>query len=381
MVYERYFPEFFDSYGIGMDYTPATIAYMEFGMRTYQAALIGGTDESNADALYDVYKPSGVVVDMGCGIGGVLEHFHLRDPSLELIGVSNDQYALDRAYSGAKYFFADFTNTQLPSGCADVVMFNESAGYGDLRKIIDEAFRVLKPGGKVCFKDFDAEDAFVDQWGCRLYSPSTYAATALEIGVACETVIHKNTDWSRWDEFMATDPDLGDTYTGAGRYIPRHCFAATHVIRKPVGNFMPGFFGGDVEAARFIADLCYVAHVWDDLVDGDKSRTEAEINKCFQIALINIPANRFYQQHINNLLPILHVGALGYMAANSMERSGDAHQIEIAHGIRYAVAHTASYAVAATNDEQTTARLLPRVWTTFMPERFEDYRKEHCHVA
>lgn len=145
-----------------------------------------------------------------------------------------------------------------------------------------------------------------------------------------------------------------------------------------MSDYHPDWFGGNADAAALIDDLAYIAHLWDDLVDADQPRTPADINKAFALALIDVPANPFYVAHMQNLRPLIHVGVLGYLTANKMEASGDAHQLEIAHGLRYAIANVAAYAVAATNEYEQTLRILPSMWTTMMPERFEDYAKEHA---
>ena len=95
-----------------------------------------------------------------------------------------------------------------------------------------------------------------------------------------------------------------------------------------MSDFHPEWFGGNEEAARFVAQLCDVAHTWDDLIDRDTPVSEEAINRCFESALLRIPANPFYQTHFAALSPLLFTGVLGYLTANRMERSGDAHQIE-----------------------------------------------------
>ena len=148
-----------------------------------------------------------------------------------------------------------------------------------------------------------------------------------------------------------------------------------------MSDFRPEWFGGNEDAARLIAHLCSVAHTWDDLIDKDKEVTADQINRCFETTLVDIPSNRFYQQHHGALAPLVYVGVLGYVTANSMEASGDPHQVEIAHGLRYSVAQVAAFAVSVTNTRDEAQRILPEAWKTWMPERFEKYAEEHNHVS
>ncbi len=145
-------------------------------------------------------------------------------------------------------------------------------------------------------------------------------------------------------------------------------------------GFLPEWFGGNADVVRLLDDLSYVSHVWDDLIDKDKTVSADRINAAFERALIHIPANPVYLHFHAHLSPLMHAGIIGFVAANRMERSGDAHQIEIAHGLRYAVAHTGAFLVVAMNPRERAEEILPDLWKAMMPERFNDYFKEHTDV-
>jgi hypothetical protein len=72
---------------------------------------------------------------------------------------------------------------------------------------------------------------------------------------------------------------------------------------------------------------------------------------------------------------------MGFLTATQMEKSGDAHQVEIAHGLRYAVAQVAVFMVILTNTHERALEILPELWKEMMPERWDDYAKEHLNVA
>ncbi len=105
-----------------------------------------------------------------------------------------------------------------------------------------------------------------------------------------------------------------------------------------------------------------------------------KINLAFECALVHIPANPVYQRHQSALAPLIFTGIQGFYAATRMEQSGDAHQIEIAHGLRYAVANTGMYLVSVLNSRERAAEIMPLLWQAMMPERFDDYLKEHTHA-
>jgi len=93
---------------------------------------------------------------------------------------------------------------------------------------------------------------------------------------------------------------------------------------------------GDVEAINYCLDLIYVAHLWDDLIDKDKERTDYEINDAFRICLVGIPLNPFFQKYSAFLLPLMHTAILQYEAANKIEQ-GDKKPKEPAFWLRNAV--------------------------------------------
>lgn len=143
---------------------------------------------------------------------------------------------------------------------------------------------------------------------------------------------------------------------------------------------MTDWFNGNADAKRLYEEMCLVAHVWDDVVDKDKDVPEWRANAAFEAALISIPCNPFYRQHEALLRPMMVAGCWGYRTANRMERSGDAHQIEIAHGLRYAIAHVGAAIVNLTNTRERADELLPDFWKSMIPERIDAYIKEHTNA-
>lgn len=140
------------------------------------------------------------------------------------------------------------------------------------------------------------------------------------------------------------------------------------------------WFNNNSDAQDLYEKLIFVAHLWDDLIDKEP-RTEADINLAFMFCLVHIPMNAFYRTYHQQIGPLIHTAIVGYMTATRMERSGDEHQVEIAHGLRYAVAQVAVFMVILTNTHERALEILPELWKQMMPERWEDYAKEHLNVA
>ena len=139
------------------------------------------------------------------------------------------------------------------------------------------------------------------------------------------------------------------------------------------------WFGGNVDALHVYRMLVDMAHVWDDVVDGDKAVPEIELNNAFLIALVYLPANPFYQRIQQQILPMWLTIVSGYEAANRFERDKDAHGIEIAHTLRYAAGNIVAYAMHVCLGPDEARKYIPEMWKSVVHERFDEYRKEHLN--
>lgn len=77
---------------------------------------------------------------------------------------------------------------------------------------------------------------------------------------------------------------------------------------------------GNREATDLIVHLHHVVETWDDLIDRDTEIELANINRAFYAALIEIPRNRFYQDHFSLLSPVIEGAILDWYAANAFEK-------------------------------------------------------------
>ena len=82
-------------------------------------------------------------------------------------------------------------------------------------------------------------------------------------------------------------------------------------------------FGDKVEAAAFCLDIIYIAHFWDDLIDKDKTRTNEEINRAFEILLIGMPTNNFYQEYQKAIMPMLHTTITAWYESNKRQSGNE----------------------------------------------------------
>ncbi|PUE08984.1 hypothetical protein B9Z51_08605 [Limnohabitans sp. T6-5] len=137
------------------------------------------------------------------------------------------------------------------------------------------------------------------------------------------------------------------------------------------------WFAGNKDALDVYRRLSFIAHAWDDLIDKDKA---VDVNSLMANLLIYLPGNPFYRRYEPDLRGIFLGAMASYMAANIMEKSGDAHKVELAHFLRYAIVNAGAYMITVTNGLERGAEILVEALPAMVPERLADYMKEHLNA-
>lgn len=376
-----------------MDYERATREFLYAGPSVFQGAMLADTESEHCRILFDLVQPSGTVVDMGCGIGGVLHDFKCRDPNLEVIGVTNSALEVEHALPGVKMVLADMTETGLPDGCADLVMFCESFGYAPARRLLDEAYRLLKPGGRLFIKDFafQAHSPVIGQCEARrgytVHDPDALTIYAEKSGFrAVRQWRRVPADFSRWHRFM-------DGYTAADDHRhpshgPNIC-VALYLYEKPAeaaarpSLTMREALQGDEDAIDFCDRLYKILHVWDDIVDGDKPLTAADVNGAFRAALVDLPMNRFFRKHADTLVPILSAGITAWEVSNVFERSDDRELWRKAHMLRVHVGAVFVMCAELVGGREWATQVAPSMYDLVQGDTLAQYldEMERKHAA
>lgn len=134
------------------------------------------------------------------------------------------------------------------------------------------------------------------------------------------------------------------------------------------------WFAGDAAALDLYTRLVYISHGWDDLIDKDKP---VDVNEFVANLLLYLPANPFFRRYESEMRGLFAASFAGYLAANIMEKSGDRHQIELAHYFRYAVVNVVSFMLVTIHGVTKGAEVLSQIATVLMPERVCSYMQEH----
>jgi SAM-dependent methyltransferase len=144
---------------------------MHFGFHEWGMSLLDREamlDRMNAKVVERLSLPAGLparVADLGCGTGATARTLVRLHPGsrVSAVTVVADQIARGlalniRSGTGAAIDFVlrDFADTGLPANAYDAVYAIESACYEsgpDKRRIVEEASRLLKPGGRLVIAD------------------------------------------------------------------------------------------------------------------------------------------------------------------------------------------------------------------------------------
>lgn len=77
---------------------------------------------------------------------------------------------------------------------------------------------------------------------------------------------------------------------------------------------------GDPYAAHCLAWLVSIAHLWDDLIDKDKSVTDSDINKVFMVLLTELPKNPWWLTNSQQMIPVIQMAVTNWHLATATER-------------------------------------------------------------
>ena len=208
-----------ESNTVQSSYEDETHEYLRHGLTVFNAAMLGETEESHVDALLELIKPpsGAVVVDMGCGVGGVSRLMGKRDPKATFFGVTNvlAQVEAISQLGGVTPIYSDYHKVPLPDGFADVVMFNESIGYGDIETLLGESFRLLKPGGCLAIKDgvsLTGRDEWSNEWKWTTFAKGRIDRLAEQAGFEVEVSAEHDYSLDRYVDFIRDSALMSSRY-------------------------------------------------------------------------------------------------------------------------------------------------------------------------
>ena len=142
-------------------------------------------------------------------------------------------------------------------------------------------------------------------------------------------------------------------------------------------------YQGNTDAVNLVLAIAEISHIWDDLVDRDKPVSDAQINRAFSIALLELPKNPFYQAHCLDLLPVMTTGTLNWLTANEYEKQQDKEAHALAHVLRYGIADLALFIAYLIGGQEWAQQVAPELRRRSQRDTLENYlsevRRKHEH--
>jgi len=137
---------------------------------------------------------------------------------------------------------------------------------------------------------------------------------------------------------------------------------------------------GDADAVKFIDDIAYWSHVYDDLIDQDKPVAPDAIHTMMWKVMVALPMNPFYRKHEQMLRPLIINGIFNWHAANEMEASGSLEELRVSHVIRHSLGDIALMAMALTGGQEHAIKNARRCRLLMQTGSWAQYRQEHSHA-
>lgn len=126
-------------------------------------------------------------------------------------------------------------------------------------------------------------------------------------------------------------------------------------------------------AAISFCELVFaISQTWDDLIDGDVEVTKEQVNDAFFRAVIELPANPFYQAHFAMLHPLLQAAIYDWLTANELER-GSAHDKTLAFVLRDSLTAVVTQCAAIIGGHQWAIAAAPEIRRYFQDETLQQF--------
>lgn len=125
------------------------------------------------------------------------------------------------------------------------------------------------------------------------------------------------------------------------------------------------WFCGNRDAMQACLDLLEIAHLWDDLLDGDRALDAERSSDVVRKALLDLPTNPFWAANIRTLQPVLFSVYLQWHAANVMEDDDRDEDQPKAYMLRASVYQVFSVVALLCGGMEWAKQMSPEIWRAY----------------
>ncbi len=137
---------------------------------------------------------------------------------------------------------------------------------------------------------------------------------------------------------------------------------------------LESIFLGNQHAIDLFAAWVKITEVWDDLIDGDRPVSKAQIHSAFCAALVGLPANPLYQSHGAVIRAAMAGAIVAWMNSDEMRANpAGAEDVITAHVVRYQVVDVAILLLAELFGFQHAAAHAPAIRRMFRCESLNEF--------
>lgn len=129
---------------------------------------------------------------------------------------------------------------------------------------------------------------------------------------------------------------------------------------------------GHKGAIAFFDLLMRIAHVWDDVIDGDRPVKRQDITTAFE-GLFSLNANAFYRECFDMLHPIITMAVIEWQAANKLEATNDLLDKQIAFITRSSYLQILIMCALLVGGKAWAIEVTPMIRRHFHGEGFDRY--------
>jgi hypothetical protein len=137
---------------------------------------------------------------------------------------------------------------------------------------------------------------------------------------------------------------------------------------------------GDTYALAFLATVMDAVEIWDDLIDKDKTVSDADLNRVFVNLMFYLPQNQFFDRNKNYLLPVVMTCINAWLDSTDLQKSPVQKDLAAAWYLKQMGVELYGAVAFLTGGFDHMREVSFEARDVLAHEEFTDFLKEHQHA-